>query len=255
MELKALAGAMLASVAMGTVSRVALADDAMIPSEPASPSPAPASKDPDPKITAKTVVAPPAAKPKKDDKQKAWETAPAKHRGGFAMGLMISGGLGASNGYPSDSKKIGREDYYTESGLGFMGAPAGWIGGALADWLTFGLGGGFSAIVNADTKSPSPFVFFHADVYPLYALGGQWRNLGVMGEAGLGFPKTVSADTDETLIDGGGSSFVLAGVFWEGIQAWKIKMGPYLATHYMWSDSIRRPAALLGFRISLYTLP
>lgn len=254
MALKTLTAAVLASIAaIGTLSTAARADDAMIPSDPSA---AAAAKDPDPKITAKTVVPPPAkVAPKKDDKKKAWETAPAKHRGGFAMGLMIAGGLGASNGYPSDSKKIGREDYYTESGLGFMGAPAGWIGGALADWLTFGLGGGFSAIVNADTKSPSPFVFFHADVYPLYPLGGQWRNLGLMGEAGLGFPKTVSADTDETLIDGGGSSFVLAGVFWEGIQAWKIKMGPYLATHYMWSDSIRRPSALLGFRISLYTLP
>lgn len=189
------------------------------------------------------------------DKSKAWETAPATHRGGFAVGVTPALGIGASNGFPADSKKIGRLDFYTESGVGLMAASSLWLGGALADWLTFGVGGGYSTILNGDTESPAPYIFFHADVYPLSWFGGQWRNLGVMTQFGLGFPATTSSETDETLIDGGGSSFVLAGVFWEGIEAWKMKMGPYLATHYMWSDTIRRPSALLGFRVSLYTLP
>lgn len=189
------------------------------------------------------------------DKSKAWETAAPTHRGGFAIGVTPAVGLGASNGFPADAKKIGRLDYYTESGIGFMAASGLWLGGALADWLTFGVGGGYSTILNADTASPAPYIYFHADVYPLIWLGGHLRNLGVMTQFGLGFPATTSAETEETLIDGGGSSFVLAGVFWEGIEAWKLKMGPYVATHYMWSDTIRRPSALLGFRVSLYTLP
>lgn len=186
---------------------------------------------------------------------KAWETAPADHRGGFAIGLLASAGLGASNGYPADAKKIGRLAFYTESGLGFMGAAGGWLGGALADWLTFGVGGGYTVIVNGDTFSPAPFAFFHADIYPLYGLGGALRNLGVMADFGLGFPTTEDSETEETLIDGTGASFIQAGIFWEGIEAWKLKMGPYIATHYMFSETIRRPSGVLGFRISLYTHP
>jgi len=189
------------------------------------------------------------------DASKAWETAPHEHRGGFVVGLTALGGVGASNGFPSDAKKIGRLAHYTESGLGFAGAGGLWIGGALADWLNFGVGGSFSTILNGATRSPSPIILFHSDVYPLYPLGGQWRNLGVIAEFGLGFPSTIDLETEETLIDGGGSSYVLGGVFWEGIEAWKLKMGPMLAAHYMFSDSIRRPAAVLGFRMTLYSAP
>jgi hypothetical protein len=216
----------------------------------------PKASDPAPPATA-TEATPPNPNPNPDPKDdpKAWETAPATHRGGFAIGLMFSGGVGASNGYPADAKKVGRYDYYTESGLGFAGAPGLWLGGALADWLTFGVGGGFSTILNGETRSPAPFMFFHVDTYPLFWLGGQWRNLGLMGDFGLGFPTTLDTETEETLIDGTGASMIQGGVFWEGIQPWKLKMGPYLAAHYMFSDTIRRPTALLGFRISLYTAP
>lgn len=186
---------------------------------------------------------------------KAWETAPHEHRGGFAIGLGLGGGVGASNGFPADAKKIGRIDDYTESGLGFAGASGLWIGGALADWLTFGLGGGFSTILNADTRSPAPILMFHTDVYPLYALGGPLRDLGVVADFGLGFPTTVATEGDALLIDGAGASFLFAGAFWEGISAWKMRFGPQLGGHYMWSETIRRPALILGFRGTLYTDP
>src|SRR5690348_15035339 len=48
------------------------------------------------------------------DETPAWETADHEHRGGFTVGLAAASGLGASNGYPGDSKKIGRERFYTE---------------------------------------------------------------------------------------------------------------------------------------------
>jgi hypothetical protein len=190
----------------------------------------------------------------KDEKPE-WETAPAEHRGDFAIGLSAMPGLGASNGFPNDSKKIGRERYYTESGLGFAPSSSIWIGGAFADWLTFGLGGGYGTILTGDTLSPAPYAFFHGDVYPLYALGGHCRNLGGMFETGIAFPRTVDAETEETLIDSAGASYIFAGAFWEGIEVWKIKMGPLAGVHYMFSQTIRRPVAVLGFRISLYSAP
>lgn len=188
------------------------------------------------------------------DNSRAWETAPHEHRGGFAIGLSVGGGLGAANGYPNDAKKIGRAEYYTESGLGFTSASALWLGGALADWLTFGIGGGYSMILNGETRSTTPLLLFHTDVYPLYMLGGPLRDLGAVVEVGLGFPKTIDIETEETLIDGT-SSYLMAGAVWEGIQAWKFRFGPMLAGHYMWSETLRRPALILGFRGTLYTEP
>ncbi len=196
----------------------------------------------------------PAAEPTPDNNDRAWETAPHEHRGGFAMGLSVGGGLGAANGFPNDAKKIGRLEYYTESGLGFTSASSLWLGGALADWLTFGVGGGYSMILNGETQSTTPLLLFHTDVYPLYMLGGPLRDLGAVFEVGLGFPKTIDIETQETLIDGT-SSFLMAGAVWEGIKAWKFRFGPMLAGHYMWSETLRRPALILGFRGTIYTSP
>jgi hypothetical protein len=189
------------------------------------------------------------------DETPAWETAAHEHRGGFTVGLAAASGLGASNGYPGDSKKIGRERFYTESGLGFAPSSSLWLGGAFADWLTFGVGGGYGAIYNEDTLTTAPTLLFHTDVYPFYPLGGQWRNLGAMAEFGLSFAKTIDVDTEEVLVDGNGASYIFAGGFWEGIEAWKLKMGPYAGVSYVFSQTIRRPVAALGFRISLYTSP
>ncbi len=207
------------------------------PAESAPASDAPAETDPPP------------------DPSKAWETAPHEHRGGFAVGIIAGAGVGASNGFPADTRKVGRAEFYTESGLGLATTATLWIGGALADWLTFGVGGGIGVIVNGETISPAPTAVFHSDVYPLYALGGALRNLGVTLDFGLGFATTEDAETERRLIDGGGASHVFAGVVFEGIEVWKIKMGPFAGVHYLFSETIRRPAGILGFRTTLYTLP
>jgi hypothetical protein len=195
------------------------------------------------------------ATPAKADKPPRWETAKPERRGGFAMGMSVAAGLGASNGYPNDSKKIGRSAYYTESGLGLGTGSGIWLGGALADWLSFGFGFGFSTVIAKGSTSPAPLGFFHTDVFPLYALGGGLRDLGTTFEFGLGFPKTVATKTETTIIEGGGSSFVFAGVFWEPLKVWKLRMGPLVGAHYLFSESIKRPLALAGFRLTLYTAP
>lgn len=185
----------------------------------------------------------------------AWEDEPAERRGGFAMGLGLGLGIGAANGFPNDAKKIGREAFYTESGLGFATASSLWIGGALADWLNFGVGGGFSRVFADGVVSDAPLLVFHADFFPLYPLGDAFRDLALMTEMGLGFPKAVDTTTDEVLIDGSGASYVFAGVAYEGLELGPLRMGPYVGVHSMFSESIRRPLAILGFRASFYGAP
>ena len=206
----------------------------------------------------------------KPDKPPAWETAKPERRGGFAMGFGIGAGVGASDGFPNDSAKIGHPAYHQNGGLGFGLGSTIWVGGALADWLSFGLGFGYSNIFastpssssqpSLSTSSAAPYGTFHTDVYPLYALGNTaarkaLRDLGAMFEFGLGFPKTVATKNESTIIDGAGSSYIFGGICWEGFSAWKLKMGPYVGIHYMFSDSIRRPLGIAGFRLTLYTAP
>lgn len=202
----------------------------------------------------------------------------AERRSGFAVGLSTGFGLGASNGYPNDPKKIGRSAFYTESGVGLANYGGIWLGGALADAFNFGIGFGGGDImftsyevkradgkpkldrngdpVTRDYGNPAGGIMFHLDVYPLYTLGDAWRDLGIQIEAGTGGANTVD-DEDDTIvfIDGAGAGAVSAAVFFEAKQAWKIRMAPYLGGHYMFSETVRRPSLLVGFRAVLYTGP
>jgi hypothetical protein len=184
-----------------------------------------------------------------------WENVPVERRGGFAFGLSLGVGFGAANGYPADSRKIGFERYYTETGIGLDTAGSIWLGGALTDWLNFGAGMGNTNLLAEGTESPAPTVFFHLDVFPLYEVDESLRDLGMMLEAGLGFAQTRDTATDEELIQAPGASYVAAGAFWEGLELWKLRSGPYLAGQMMFSDTLRRPSLLAGFRSTFYWDP
>ena len=158
----------------------------------------------------------------------------------------------------------------TESGVGFANYGGIWLGGALADSFNFGIGFGGGDILltsyqvrNKDGKlvdrsysNSAGGIMFHLDVFPLYTLGDAWRDLGVQIEAGTGGATTVDAKDDtKVFIDGAGAGAVSAAVFFEAKQAWKIRMAPYLGGHYMFSETVRRPTLLVGFRAVLYTGP
>ena len=207
-------------------------------------------------IAAPAATDEPAASPNDgDEPAKPWETAPTERRGGFAMGVSLGAGFGAANGYPADSRKIGRERYYTESGVGLSTSMTVWLGGALADWLNFGAGMGFGTILAEGTTSPAPTIVFHTDAYPLYDLDPDLRDLGVTLDAGLGFASTVDTATQEELIQAPGASYVSAGVFWEPLEFSVFRAGPLVAGQWMFSDTLRRPSLLLGFRTTLYAEP
>jgi hypothetical protein len=240
--------AALAGVALVFAPAIATA------AEPAAPAIATAAEPAAPAIAA---AAEPAAAPSVDDEEpeKPWETAPTERRGGFAMGVSLGAGFGAANGYPADSRKIGRERYYTESGVGLNTSMTVWLGGALADWLNFGAGMGFGSILAEGTSSPAPTIVFHTDAYPLYDLDPDLRDLGVTLDAGLGFASTVDTATQEELIQAPGASYVSAGVFWEPLEFSVFRAGPLVAGQWMFSDTLRRPSLLLGFRTTLYAEP
>jgi hypothetical protein len=233
---------------------------------PFSPARPVASPSPNPSVAAAKpkVSTPPPAEKKFGEPEP--ETPDAERRSGFAVGLSTGFGFGASNGYPNDPKKIGRRAHYTESGIGFANYGGLWLGGALADSFNFGIGFGggdimFTTYTDATGQErtyghPAGGILFHADVFPLYSMGGAWRDLGLQLEAGTGGAQTIDDEDDTKIfIDGAGAGSISGAVFFEAKQAWKIRMAPYLGGHYMFSETVRRPTMLVGFRAVLYTGP
>lgn len=185
-----------------------------------------------------------------------WKTAPTLRRGGFMIGLALGGGIGSSAGFPNESKKIGRLEHYTETGIGFGGSAKLFLGGGLIDWLTFGAGLDMNQVVADSTASPSTAIFLHVDAFPLWWMGGTYRDLGIYFDGGTGTATTTPEDdAEELLIDGGAVSYISSGVFWEPIQFWKLSMGPFVGGTYAWSETMRRPMGMLGWRSTIYTKP
>ena len=189
-----------------------------------------------------------------DKERPAWDTAEATHRSGFVVGLSLGSGVAAISGFPNDARKIGRERYYTETGASVGSTFSLWLGGALSDWFTFGIGfTGGSMPTLSELKTSTGGLIFHIEAYPLFPLGARFRDVGIMFDAGTGAATVTPKDSETKLIDSGSASQIGGGAFYEGIKLWKIKSGPFLEGTYVWSESVRRPALFVGWRASFYT--
>lgn len=244
-----------ARVAAPAASAPAAGAPASKPDAPASNVNAPASKSDAPASAADAAVAAPATAEAGGKKEESpWDAAHGTHRSGFVVGLALGSGVAAISGFPNDSRKIGLERYYTETGTSLSGMSSLWFGGAFTDWFTFGVGfSGTSMPLLSEHKASTGGLIFHIELYPLFPLGGRFRDAGVMLDAGTGSAAVTPKDSDRKLVDSGSASLIGGGPFYEGFKLWKIKHGPFIEGSYLWSDSVRRPAVFFGWRASLYT--
>lgn len=242
-----------AALALWLLSPLAAAQGSATPPPPAAPPPAAPGATATPGAPAMPEAVGEAPAPRAPDAEPAWEFAPAVRRSGFTVGLAGGLLLGSAAGFPNDVKKIGLERYYTETGLAGGSATMIWMGGALTDWLTFGFALGSTALTAGEKELSNTTFMFHVEAFPLFSLGGRWRELGVTIDTGAGTSVTKLDGSDDNLIDGGTISHIGAGLFYEGFRVWKISAGPYLYGDYSWSLSARQPGLLLGVRTVLYT--
>lgn len=180
----------------------------------------------------------------------------AERRTVLAMGISIGASLGSASGFPNDPTKIGLISNYTDSGIGAGYGARAWAGFALRDFLVFGASIGTLGFDAGENVVFIGTVGFHTEVFPLYALGGTFRELGLALETGIGTGiVTPSNDTSTLLVDGGLTSSIGVSGFYEGVRIGpKLSMGPYLAYDYTWSASMRGGAFVLGWRTALYPL-
>lgn len=183
----------------------------------------------------------------------AWQKAPPTRRGGFAMGMALGFGVAGISGYPADVKKAGYAAYYATTDARPAPNLSVWVGGALSDWLNFGFGvtGGL-LLATGDNTTQSFAGMFHIEAFPLFYVSDKLRDLGLMFDAGSGIARLIDPK-DRKLVDSTAASMVGGGVFWEPIQFWRIRGGPFLVGNYMWSGTAQRPAVYAGWRMSLYS--
>lgn len=190
----------------------------------------------------------------------AWEKAPAERRSGFSLGLLVSGGLGNIIGYPADIEKRGKAEFKTDMGAAYGGTATLWLGGALTDWLVFGAGLGGGAFQGGGADLVGWTFVLHSEVFPLYWLGGAWREIGISLDTGTGSytgelhdkPAGPAGELIAPVIESGAASRVGFGLFYDGLRISKISAGPYVAFDYTWSATLNQPVFLLGWRTALY---
>lgn len=183
----------------------------------------------------------------------AWEKAPPTRRSGFLVGAAFGFGVASIVGFPNDLKKIGYAPYYTATGVRPAPVVELWLGWALADWVSFGIGmSGSQLLGTGDNTARSVTGMFRVELFPLFYVSDKLRDLGIMIDAGTGVAN-VTTPKDERLVESSAASLVGGGVFWEPVQFWRVRGGPFLLGNYVWSDTARRPAIFAGWRMSLYT--
>ena len=184
-----------------------------------------------------------------------WDATPATRRSGFTAGLMGGLSFGTVVGYPNDFSKWDQAAYRSStSGVG--GGGTIYLGGALTDWFSFGIGFQSSTYGGSRNTSSEWALLFHTEAFPLFSLGRGYQDLGVFIDIGTGMA-TISRRSDKVEFSSSGALSICGlGVFWEPWRlAGHLAFGPFLSGTFQASDSMTRVFGLAGFRAAFYGGP
>lgn len=175
----------------------------------------------------------------------------SERRDGFTVGLSYGLGVGSYVGYPNEVEKMNNPEYRADTGAALASGYSIWLGGALRDWFTFGVGLSSAGAQGNDTTAGAGAIGVHLETFPLWPMGGTWRDLGVVTEFGAGGGLLSDSDGNE-IGNGGNMAFVGAGLIYEPWQFWHMSHGPALVYKYEFSDSMTASTVLLGWRMAFY---
>lgn len=177
----------------------------------------------------------------------------AVRRSDFTLGASFSV-LGASAyGYPNEAQKIDDDRYVADPGPGIGTAYTIWLGGALRDWFTFGVGWTSLGYQAGDTTAAGAGVIFRIEAFPAFDAGKRWQDLGFYTSFGLAGLKLQRDGED--LADGGAMSVLALGGFYEPIRFSIFSFGPMLEAQHWFSHNAKLTGLSAGARLVLYTRP
>lgn len=190
-----------------------------------------------------------------DDNLVSYDPGPTERRGGFAVGATSGLSLLHFAGYPNRAADIGDPEKLEDSGPVLGNGFNLWIGGALRDWLTIGLGIAGSSALTGNYQATAVGFVLHLEGYPFYALGNSFRDWGFAVDGGPGVAVMFAADDKELanpLAEGGASSFLALGTFYEPFRFWHFSTGPSLTFSQTYSQTLTATQGMLGWRFVFY---
>lgn len=188
------------------------------------------------------------------DNESSYDPGPAHRRSDFVAALQLGGAFGGVSGYPNELEKLNEPRYEADTGLGSGLGGGFWIGGALRDWFTVGVGLSTSSVSGKGVTATGTAFVLHLEGYPLYFLHGPFEDLGVLAEFGGGSGSILRKS--DTVAEGGSLSVVGFGVVYEGLRLGShFSVGPLLEFKHEWSQSLDWNTALAGIRVSYYGGP
>jgi hypothetical protein len=177
----------------------------------------------------------------------------AQRRGGFAFGADVGLGLGNANGYPNDAVKLNDPRYEADTRLGVGWIGRAWLGGTIRDWFSFGIGYEMLSLKgNSVAASGSGFIL-RPEFYPLWSLGGIYRDLGVYGNFGIGWLKASRGSAE--VANGGSLGLFGFGLFHESIRLGHFGIGPTVGCSLYFSETMTATVVQLGLRVSFTSGP
>jgi hypothetical protein len=152
-------------------------------------------------------------------------------------------------------RRIGDPDYRADTKFGVGDNLDLWIGGALQDWFTFGIGTSFGSLYGNDVVGGLYLFSFRVEMYPFFYQGKAGRDFGLFTNFGLGGYKLYDAESEEQIADGGAVSLVGVGAVYEAFHFGSFAAGPTLEYRHLFSESLKHHSAILGMRILWYSGP
>lgn len=190
------------------------------------------------------------------------EDAELHTRGGLVVGVTGGFAMGTASGYPNDLQKIDDPRYFSAGGFMVGESAGGFVMGAFARQLNFGVWAAHGATASASGRWHSRGYGggFRVEVFPVGWLVPALRDLGVLGQFGVGAGDLRPADpTAATAYPGadGVQSYVGVGVFHEWVFAHPGKtrwvLGPSVEYQLVASRPFERSTLMLGLRVAFYS--
>jgi hypothetical protein len=176
----------------------------------------------------------------------------AERRSGFAAAITLGWGLSTAVGYPNEVEKLDKLEYRSKTGFTLGAMNSIWLGGALRDWFVFGLGIYGMGAKKDDLEATGSGFMVHVETFPLWSLGGRFRDLSVFTNVGPG-ALTIKGGPEKA--DGGLMSLVTLGTSFEALRLKYFALGPALEGMYMYSQYAEGGGVFLGVRAGIYGGP
>ncbi len=186
-----------------------------------------------------------------------YATPKAERRNGFMAPLQTEYGYMSVEGYHKKLGETGLPEYRSHIG-GVGGTFALVLGGVLRDWLTAGLVLRTSGVTGNDNTVVGGIsgVGLQLQGFPLWSRGGAWRDVGLVGEFGVGLGgilDNTDSDDPDVLADGGGMSHVGVGLSYEVFKFWLFSAGPVVNYSHQFSQSMSSHIATAGIKLTFYS--